>query len=167
MIFEENIRIPRTRGRVPKASERSKSGASGLARKHGPDLGNAREESRGKAEAPRTDGPAGLAGGWPLSAALEASGPFLNLKVVPSGIFSPLRLFYGAKHTSYVMPSKFGTAEHWLERAREAREMAAKMRDGEAKQAMLEIAEGYEKVAKRAEAREAGVRISRRNLNNP
>ena len=64
------------------------------------------------------------------------------------------------------MPSTFGTAEHWLERAREAREMAAQMQDGEAKQAMLSVAKGYEKVAKRAEAREAGVEMPRHHPNN-
>jgi hypothetical protein len=51
----------------------------------------------------------------------------------------------------------YGTPEHWLERAREARELAAQIKDAEAKQAMLAIAEGYQKVAKRAEAREVGV----------
>ena len=64
------------------------------------------------------------------------------------------------------MPIIYGTAEHWLERAREAREMALKMQDGQARQAMLNIAEGYEKVAKRAEAREAGVDIPNYHPNN-
>lgn len=44
--------------------------------------------------------------------------------------------------------------------------MAAQMQDGEAKQAMLRIAEGYEKVAKRAEAREAGVDLPKFHPNN-
>ena len=60
---------------------------------------------------------------------------------------------------AYVMPTIYGTAEHWLERARDAREMAAQITDAEAKQAMLDIAEGYEQVAKRAEAREVGVEL--------
>jgi hypothetical protein len=64
------------------------------------------------------------------------------------------------------MPSIFGIADHWFERAREAREMAARMHDGEAKQAMLNVAEGYEKVAKLAEAREAGVNIMRKPCPN-
>lgn len=58
------------------------------------------------------------------------------------------------------MPPTYGT-RHWLERAREAREMAARMLDGEAQKAMLSIADGYEKVAKRAEARKAGVELPR------
>ena len=51
----------------------------------------------------------------------------------------------------------FGSPEHWLSRAKEARDMAAKITDPQAKKAMVEIAATYEKVAKRAEAREAGV----------
>jgi len=64
------------------------------------------------------------------------------------------------------MPIVFGTAEHWLQRARETREMAAHIQDPEAKQAMLTIAEGYEKVAKRAEAREVGVDMPNYHPNN-
>jgi hypothetical protein len=55
------------------------------------------------------------------------------------------------------VPLVFGTAEHWLRRAQEARDMAEQMVDPEARQAMLAVADGYEIVAKRAEAREAGV----------
>jgi hypothetical protein len=55
------------------------------------------------------------------------------------------------------MPHVFGTAEHWLARAKEAREIAEQITDTEAKRAMIEIAMNYEKVAKRAEARDAGV----------
>jgi hypothetical protein len=47
--------------------------------------------------------------------------------------------------------------EHWLQRAREAREMADAMKDPVAKAAMIAIAENYEKIAKRAEAREVGI----------
>ena len=57
------------------------------------------------------------------------------------------------------MPSAFGTPEHWLERATQARTMAEGIRDAEAKRAMLAIAENYERIAKRAEARAAGVPI--------
>jgi hypothetical protein len=64
------------------------------------------------------------------------------------------------------MPVIYGTTQHWLERAREAREMAAHMRDPEAKRSMLAIADGYEKVAKRAEAREAGVDLPNHHPNN-
>jgi hypothetical protein len=56
-----------------------------------------------------------------------------------------------------VSPTIYGTAEHWLARAREAREMAAQMDDEVARQAMLAVADNYEVVAKRAEARSAGV----------
>ncbi|HWE72140.1 MAG TPA: hypothetical protein VG328_03205 [Stellaceae bacterium] len=65
-----------------------------------------------------------------------------------------------------VMPHVFGTAEHWLTRASEARQMAESITDPEAKRAMLEIAANYEKVAKRAEARDAGVPF-RPNRENP
>lgn len=64
------------------------------------------------------------------------------------------------------MPTIYGTAEHWMDRARETRELASQMKDGEAKQALLTIAEGYEKVAKRAEAREAGVDLPNYHPNN-
>jgi hypothetical protein len=39
------------------------------------------------------------------------------------------------------MPLVYGTAEHWLARAREAREMAAHMKDPAAQQAMLAVAD--------------------------
>ena len=54
------------------------------------------------------------------------------------------------------MPLAFGTSTHWHQRAAEARAMAADIHDPEAKRAMLAVAENYEKIAKRAEAREAG-----------
>jgi hypothetical protein len=50
------------------------------------------------------------------------------------------------------MPVIFGTPEHWQNRANEARMMAEKITDPEAKRAMLDVAEGYEKLAQRAEA---------------
>jgi hypothetical protein len=43
--------------------------------------------------------------------------------------------------------------EHWHQRAEEARVLAAYMNDEESKQAMLRIAEDYERLAKRAEER--------------
>jgi hypothetical protein len=46
-----------------------------------------------------------------------------------------------------------------MARAREAREIAAQMNDDVAKLAMLAVAENYETVAKRAEARAAGVNM--------
>jgi hypothetical protein len=56
------------------------------------------------------------------------------------------------------MPLKVGTAEHWLTRAQEARSLAEKMDDPIAKQAMLEIADAYVKIANRAsaQAKQAG-----------
>jgi hypothetical protein len=51
------------------------------------------------------------------------------------------------------MPTKFGTPEHWRERAEEARTKAADMRDWGAKQGMLDVAQSYETLAKLAEAR--------------
>jgi hypothetical protein len=55
------------------------------------------------------------------------------------------------------MSALFGDQTHWLTRAKEAREMADQLLDPEAKRAMLEVAANYEKIAKRAEARDAGV----------
>ena len=54
-------------------------------------------------------------------------------------------------------PLIYGTAEHWLMRAQEAREMAAQMDDPVAQVAMIAVAQNYEIVAKRAEAREVNV----------
>jgi hypothetical protein len=53
------------------------------------------------------------------------------------------------------MPVVFGTAKHWRERAEEARAMAEQMTDPAAKSAMLTVADSYEKLAERAEARMA------------
>lgn len=55
------------------------------------------------------------------------------------------------------MSALFGDQAHWLARAKEARDMAHQLSDPEAKRAMLEVAINYEKIAKRAEARDAGV----------
>ena len=57
------------------------------------------------------------------------------------------------------MPTRFGSPKYWQARAEEARAMAADMADPLAKETMLSIAESYEKIAKRAEAREAGVNL--------
>jgi hypothetical protein len=43
-------------------------------------------------------------------------------------------------------------AKHWRERAEEARVHANEMRDEEARQAMLAVAQAYDKLAERAEA---------------
>jgi hypothetical protein len=63
----------------------------------------------------------------------------------------------GGEERCLVVSTIYGTAEHWLARAREAREMAVLMDDEVAQRAMLAIADNYETVAKRAEARAAGV----------
>lgn len=47
-------------------------------------------------------------------------------------------------------------ANHWRARADEARVHAEQMKDPTARATMLKIAEEYEKLAKRAEAREPG-----------
>ena len=60
------------------------------------------------------------------------------------------------------MPLRFGSPKYWQERAEEARTMAEAMSDPDAKREMLGIAESYERIAKRAEAREAGVNLSAR-----
>ena len=57
------------------------------------------------------------------------------------------------------MPTAYGTAKHWDDRAEEARVVAEGMTDPEAKRAMLIVAENYEKIARRAEARELGVTL--------
>jgi hypothetical protein len=62
-----------------------------------------------------------------------------------------------AAREEQALPIVYGGPDHWLKRAREARAMAAQIDDRAARQAMLEIATNYEKIAKRAEAREAGV----------
>jgi hypothetical protein len=51
------------------------------------------------------------------------------------------------------MPTKYGTPEHWRDRAAEARAQAEQMSDEAARQAMLSVAESYEQIAKRAEAK--------------
>jgi hypothetical protein len=47
--------------------------------------------------------------------------------------------------------------EHWRGRAEEARAMADHMHDPEAKRTMLDIAEGYDKLATRAARGTAGL----------
>jgi hypothetical protein len=48
--------------------------------------------------------------------------------------------------------------KHWLKRAEEARTMADSMNDLQSKEAMLRIAQDYERLAKRAEERAKGER---------
>jgi hypothetical protein len=47
--------------------------------------------------------------------------------------------------------------EHWRDRAEEARVHADQMSNPEAQRMMLEVAAGYDKLAKRAEQRKLGV----------
>ena len=54
------------------------------------------------------------------------------------------------------MPASFiNDPEHWRERAKGARKFAEQMTDDATKQAMLRIAEDYEKLAERATVRAA------------
>jgi hypothetical protein len=52
-----------------------------------------------------------------------------------------------------VTPGLLNNAEHWRERAEEARSVAEALHDPVAKHMMLGIAEPYEKLAQRAEER--------------
>ena len=54
------------------------------------------------------------------------------------------------------MPSNVDVAERWRTLAAEARAAANEMTDPESKRALLNIAEGYERLARRAEARKKG-----------
>jgi hypothetical protein len=48
------------------------------------------------------------------------------------------------------VPLLYNDPEHWRERAEEARGLAAKMTDAAGKNAMIEIAEKYDRLAARA-----------------
>lgn len=50
------------------------------------------------------------------------------------------------------MPEKLGV-DHWRTRAKEARDLAEKMDDANARRRMLKIANDYEKIADRAQVR--------------
>ena len=55
------------------------------------------------------------------------------------------------------MPTSFiNDPEHWLQRAEEARTVADQMNDLQSKEAMLRIAEDYERLARRARERAKG-----------
>jgi hypothetical protein len=51
------------------------------------------------------------------------------------------------------MPTSFNTPEQWRRHTKKARALAEQMHDPESKRALLRIAESYEKIAKRVEAR--------------
>lgn len=51
------------------------------------------------------------------------------------------------------MPADVDAAERWRTLAAEARAAAVEMTDPEAKRTLLSIAEGYQRLARRAEAR--------------
>ena len=53
--------------------------------------------------------------------------------------------------------SHINDPKHWRYRAEEARAMAESMTNPEAKQMMLDVAADYERLAKRAEERSAGM----------
>jgi hypothetical protein len=50
------------------------------------------------------------------------------------------------------LPLAVGGSEHWRKRAEEARRLAEQIADADAKEAMLEVAKSYERIAARAEA---------------
>ena len=50
-------------------------------------------------------------------------------------------------------PSRISDPRHWLDRAKKARDAAEAMTDPEFKRMMIEVAVGYERLAKRAEER--------------
>ncbi len=59
------------------------------------------------------------------------------------------------------MPARsINDPQHWLDRAKEARALAEPIADLEAKRMMLVIADDYEQLAQRAEARTASRGIS-------
>jgi hypothetical protein len=56
--------------------------------------------------------------------------------------------------------SKVNDPEHWRDRAKEMRTLAQDMNDSDTKNTMLRIAAEYDHLAKRAEARSSGLKIS-------
>jgi hypothetical protein len=59
------------------------------------------------------------------------------------------------------MATVSGIPEHWRARAKEVRAMAATIKNAASARAMLDIAESYDKLAKRAEASEIRIRVHR------
>jgi hypothetical protein len=58
------------------------------------------------------------------------------------------------------MPSFINDPKHWRERADEMRALARDAQDEAARQSMLGIAEEYERLARRAEKRSQGDRVT-------
>ena len=58
-----------------------------------------------------------------------------------------------------MLSSLFINPCHWLHRAEEMRALAKDMKDDTANQSLLRLAEEYEELAKRAEARSAGMQL--------
>jgi hypothetical protein len=92
--------------------------------------------------------------GW---SALDDSRSGTIFVISTPGTKGILLLIEGKNHWGLNVPVVHGTIEHWLGRAREARDIAAQLDDPVARQAMLAVADSYEIVARRAEARAAGV----------
>jgi hypothetical protein len=59
------------------------------------------------------------------------------------------------------------TSKYWRSRAQETRTLAASMHDDEAKATLLDIADRYERMARRSEAREAREGWSRPSRTRP
>ena len=53
------------------------------------------------------------------------------------------------------LPPIMYDARHWRDRAEEARRITEKIADSQARQAMLQVAAGYDRIAERAEARKS------------
>jgi len=62
----------------------------------------------------------------------------------------------------FVVPLLFNDPKHWRERAEEARRHAEQMADAEAKRTMLGIADSYEQLARKAEARLAEAMLAQK-----
>jgi len=63
------------------------------------------------------------------------------------------------------VPTASGTSKHWCGRAGEARAIASHMHDLQARCSMLEVAERYERKARRSVAKLAGITLPPNNNN--
>jgi len=78
--------------------------------------------------------------------------PF-NREVVVVGIVPLYPFLLQTRIVTITMASIINDPQHWIERAREARELAEQMDDPIAQRAILSIGESYMILAKRAEER--------------